>query len=393
MEAGCYTEPDTELTRYDTATFRARREGPPVTLFRFDVLIPAEAVTERALRNRLALALDWFEINVDEETGLGAYLYRPSGDRYRRKLNAVRMLATAWAMAELDHFLGTSALAGPVQAAIAHYGAAIRRRGETVYLDVGGRANLGLTAFMTLLLYSAPGDGYSHALARRLADGILDQQAEDGSFATSYVSDKRDGVDYYPGQALLALMFTYMATRDDLYRDAVARAFPYYREYWRSNRNAPFLPWQTQAYAMLYRVTAERELARFIFEMSDWLIERHQRRRGGRPDELGGFPLVRPGFATATFLEGLEDAYTLAIRRGDGWRARRYGDAIRLGLRFLLQLQITERNAFYLRNPSRAIGGFRRSLVSNAQRNDYTQHGVRALMKALAAGVLAPGAP
>ena len=44
------------------------------------------------------------------------------------------------------------------------------------------------------------------------------------------------------------------------------------------------------------------------------------------------------------------------------------------------------KNTFYLKNPHRAMGGFRRSLTKNRQRCDYTQHCVMALMMTLENG-------
>jgi len=62
-------------------------------------------------------------------------------------------------------------------------------------------------------------------------------------------------------------------------------------------------------------------------------------------------------------------------------------DSCRLALRFSLQTQYTNENTFYLKNKTRAIGGFRTSLTNNELRCDNTQHAILALIKAVNYGV------
>jgi hypothetical protein len=89
-----------------------------------------------------------------------------------------------------------------------------------------------------------------------------------------------------------------------------------------------------------------------------------------------------PRNATGVYLEGINDAYTLAVQTRDSRHVEKYAATIKHGIRFLLQLQFTHRNTFYLKNPDRAIGGIRQSLVRNDLRIDYAQHAALALMKA-----------
>ena len=87
-------------------------------------------------------------------------------------------------------------------------------------------------------------------------------------------------------------------------------------------------------------------------------------------------------YFTELYLEGIADPYVLSVGLGDEAHTNNYHELFSKGARLLLQLQITERNAFYLKNPRRAIGGFRNSLTRNNQRNDYMQRAALALIKA-----------
>ena len=379
----CYRHPKTAVYRYDTVTFRSDRAGNVVDLYRYDVLVSDHDLTTANIRERLERASNWFHKNVDAETERGKYIYYPSRDRYAQKQNHVCALATAWAMAKLQSFLGHTQLDTTLRATLAHYLSFRKEREGITHLEINGSSNLAYNAFMILILLNVPDYQDSTTLLRLFAQGSLSQQNRDGSFNTHFFSERASGVDFYPGEAMLALMHLYQRTGKEEYRSAVERGFTYYRTYWRSRKNTAFIPWHTQAYYLLFVETGNPEPAEFIFEMNDWLIEHHQIVASEYPDEIGGFPKRGPRFSTGVFLEGINDAYRVALALGDEVHANRYRRSIRSGARYLLQLQVTERNAFHMKRPDRAIGGFRRSVTRNVQRNDYTQHGVLALIKVL----------
>lgn len=383
----CYTDPETAIYRYDAVTFRTSRGGEIADLYRYDLLIPEDEVTARNTRTRLNLAYDWFLNNVDPETGRVEYRYYPSRDKYSKSQNHVRALASVWSMAEAGRHLGRSGLDDAIKKTLAHYLTFETERDGVAYLEIEEKAKLAYSAFLVLSLLAFPEFPESERLAARFAEGLLFQQNPDGSFRTYFFSPRNTGVDYYPGEAMLALIELHAATGEQRYLAAVQRAFPYYREHWRQNKSTAFVPWHTQVYTLLFARTSDRQLAEFVFEMNDWVIGNHQISESRHPDEIGGFPRKAPRYSTASYLEGIVDAYALAAALGDEARVRRYRRSVQLGTRFLFQLQITERNAFYLRNPRRAIGGVRRSLTRNDQRIDFTQHAVLALIKALETGV------
>jgi AMMECR1 domain-containing protein len=383
----CYTDPDTAIYRYDAVTFRTSRAGEIADLYRYDLLIPEDEVTARNTRTRLNLAYDWFLNQVNPETGRVEYKYFPSKDRYSESQNHVRALASVWSMAEAGRHLGRNELDDAIKETLAHYLTFETERDGVAYLEVDGKAKLAYSAFLVLSLLALPEFPESERLAARFAEGLLFQQNGDGSFRTYFFSPRNTGVDYYPGEAMLALIRLHDVTGDQRYLAAVQQAFPYYREHWRQNKSTAFVPWHTQVYTLLFERTGDRQLAEFVFEMNDWVIGGHQITESRHPDEIGGFPRGKPRYSTASYLEGIIDAYALAAALGDDARARRYRHSVRLGTRFLFQLQITERNAFYLRNPRRAIGGVRHSLTRNDQRVDFTQHAVLVLIKALENGV------
>jgi hypothetical protein len=86
--------------------------------------------------------------------------------------------------------------------------------------------------------------------------------------------------------------------------------------------------------------------------------------------------------SSATYNEGVLEAYDLARQTGDRERAARYQRAALLGALFTLRLQFTRENAYYIAHADRVLGAFRASLADSTLRIDHTQHALNSLLKA-----------
>lgn len=324
-----------------------------VVLFLASITRVPETSGDAAIESSLKLAQKWFLNNVNPQTGLLEYSYDPDKDTYSEKNNDIRQLGTLWAMTELEDFLDGSSLAPLIERALRHY--------ENDHPSIAHKA------FLVLALLNPPDYPNRNNLMSQMAVEILNEQQENGSFKT----DRPVSQDYYPGEAMLALMKLYEETKNRKYLNAVVKALPHYRNYWRENKNTAFVSWQTQAYFLAYKETKNKELSNFIFEMNDWLVEQN--------------------IKAAHYMEGVNDAYSLAVILGDQERIKRYGEAIKHGTEFILSTQVTQKNpeaesklrygAGSFPNPKRAIGGFMKSPGEHMQRIDYTQHAVMALIK------------
>ncbi len=388
LPADAAFDPATHLYRYETHTFVAGRGEAGTVLYRYNMLVDPDAVSPGTVRARLRAAHGWLGRSVDADTGLIAYWYDPIEDQYADDQNHVRALGTIWSVARLGAFLNDDALDPVVGRTLDQYLAHKGEVPEGAYLLMeDNTSKLAYNAFLVLVLLNAPDYPDAQRLRARFADGMLALQEPDGSYRTYYASSRNTGVEFYPGEAMLALMRLYQETEDPRLLDSVRRAFPYYRAHWRAAPTTAFVPWHIQADRLLWQATGDPEVRAFVCEMADWLLE-YQVRHSPYPDEIGGFPPQEPRYSTAAYLEGLVDAHLVARKAGDADRAARYARAVRLGVRFLFQLQFTEANTFFLENPQRAVGGFHHSLTNLRLRNDYTQHAVMALMKAQEAGLL-----
>lgn len=377
----CYTSDDVDLFRYDTLTFMGERGSESIELYRYSLFVNISDITQERIFNSILMGSQWYKNSINPETKRLEYLYYPSDDVYSTDDNQLRQMASIWAMAKTVSFLNDSTLSNVIYPSLDYYLSFTQTVDDYSYIFIDSEAKLASNAFLILSLLDTPEYPNRDVLIDRYAKGILSLQHENGSFDTYFLSDKNTGVDYYPGEAMLALMDLYLETQNESYIQSVADGFEYYREYWRANKNTAFIPWHTQTYALLFDVTKRMDVARFIFEMNDWIIDNYQINYSMYKDEIGGFPRYFPTFSTSVFLEGIADAYLIALSVNDTFHTEKYHESLELGTRFIIQTQWTLDNSFYLENTSRAIGGFKTSLTDNSIRIDNTQHAVMALMK------------
>jgi len=388
LDENSYTDPETKIFIYDTITFKGDRENRIVDLYRYNILINSDEIDSKLLFERIALAKTWFLNNVNNRTERLQYMYYPSSDKYSSSNNYVRQLATLWSITKLKDFFQDSSFDNLTKETLNYYLDYSVCIEDYSFIMISNEAKLAYNAFLILSLLHVPDYPDNKKWLTLLAKGIISLQNIDGSFNTYFVSDRNTGIDYYPGEAMLALIKLYNKTGERTYLDSVYKAFYYYRRYWRNNKNTAFIPWHSQIYFLLYKEIKDPQIKDFVFEMNDWLINNYQIYSDAYVDEIGGFPKGNPRNSTSSYLEGITDAYLLARDIEDNLYINKYQNAIRLGVRFILLTQYTEDNAFYIENQKRALGGFRHSLISNTQRIDYTQHAIMALMKIYNNGIL-----
>ena len=232
-----------------------------------------------------------------------------------------------------------------------------------------------------------------------LANFLRRRQRPDGSINVSN-SLRADGDDppqaaaYYPGEALYAVLRSHRRQPADWKLAMARKALPYYRAYWQDSPHEAFPPWMCSAFAEAYLLTGEQAFAEFVLELADWCLAlQHLGPREIDRGWQGGFGsfqqgqhlATEPGITTASFSEGLADAYRVAQKRNDSLRAQQYRRALDNSVPFLLTLQYTpERTRHFVDAAAkRCLGGFRASLTDGTLRIDHNQHATNALLQYL----------
>lgn len=386
------------LTRFDTVhLLQSSGSVKPKPLFRGDTVWPLEDVTPEALEQFLSGTEGWLRANLHEDGRL-EYKYWPSRDEYSQSNNLIRQWMTTHAMAELLLHGGGSWLKDAwqrnAQYNIDHFLHVIPFPNAYAYYLEENKAKLGTNAVAALALNAIPDERTRFAKEYDLTiRGIRHQMRDDGSFRTWFVpAELNDNQAFYPGESLLALALGIKEGTVDMKPAELKKYVEYYMGYWRKDldRNTAFVPWHTQAYYWLYELTNDEDYLKYIFEMNDHLLHCQLKEDAANPDAVGHYYVPEckdygPPHAssTAVYTEGLAYAYDLAQRKGDTKRAEAYRQTIKLGLRSLLQLQVRDSNAWYMRNAPRALGGVRTTITDNTIRCDNIQHAIMAVTAVL----------
>jgi len=382
---------DATVARFRSTHFLERSPGGDVIeLRRGLVLVEPGQVTDAALADTIE-RLAQYMIYRQLPSGLFSYQYEPSVERYTDDDNPVRQAGAAWALAWHAREYERTASAAAASKAIdrlASRAVDLESVEDAAYIAApDGRHKLGITALTALAMYSHP-DGPQYAELRgKLVNGVRWLQTPSGMFVTAFPPASKFSSQYYfPGEALLVLARDYEHQPGEPVVEAFDRAYDYYHRLFADDPTPPFAAWHTQAFARMAAPTKRRDYVDFVFEMTDWLVDKQYDETNCPWPELHGGVQAnvqgRVGVATASYLEGFAEALRLARRVGDDARTARYERAVRLAARFVMQLQVRPEEAYYVRSPQDTVGGIRTSPTDNRLRIDHCQHALLGLARA-----------
>jgi AMMECR1 domain-containing protein len=408
LPLGCWRAPDVEIRRTTWDHFtESKISDQPVQRLRRLRPVQSPPLTQKQLAISLRLAEDRL-LTAQEESGLFLYRYHPFKSLAPpNRVQLVRQAGCAFALSrsaeaaiEPERARRLSLSVERAAAALLAYRAPF---GEDALLiaetsrDEPQAGKLGTLALLLAALQHPDVRAHYPHEYQQMQTSILSMQRPDGSFVcrNNSVSLEDDGraQDFYPGQALLALCLALPDMAEAVY-PTISRAFVFYRRYFRRKPTTAFVLWQVDAWRRLaeWQLVTDWpnvpviEPAAFVFEMVDWLLQ-FQLGADSAPDDdfIGGFvPHGNiPNFASAVYTEAAIRAYGLAARLGLPEKAARYGSAARLGLGFILRLQISPETAALFPEPRLTVGGTTHSLADLTIRCDYDQHTITALLAGL----------
>jgi hypothetical protein len=338
------------------------------------------------LQQRLALILDWYQGMTSDQTGRLVYSYEPESDSVISNGSAIRDIASIWDMEILGNFLQRPDLNPLIERSIRHYASYIVAQDGALILDSARlRESSGIahSAFMLLaILDAAPAVDVPRreSTIAGLAEGLLHQQRPDGSYRIYFGDEADEGLEFYPGEAMLALMRAHALTGENRYLRSVEQGFRFFRRSFPADAIAGDLRvfhanWQSQYVGLLHESTPSKTLRRmireYIFAIHDRVIGEHFY------EDIERLPMQQATVEVACALEGLNDAYGIAVREADRTRMEIYERCIRTALTWLLRAQRIDPCT------SREKGGFGHSLVERTQRIDVTGHVVGGFIKSV----------
>ncbi len=364
-------------------------EGRAVEIYRGNQIVPADEQDVKRIEDVIDGMAAWYMANVGPD-GEIPYKYWPSRGKYSEADNTIRRFMATIAFNRLGIDRSDGAMRKAARRNLDFNLERFYRVEDGLGLiEWDGSVKLGAVALAALAILESPqADKYAeqYQALRRTIDALW---RNDGSFRTFYrPAGRNDNQNFYPGEALLMIASELEKTPNDAVLEKALNCAAYYREWHFHDRNPAFVPWHVMACAKLFRITGDRWLTDYIFEMSDWLLDHQQWRGELDPDLWGRFytpdkPYGPPhASSTGVFMEGMVDAMLLAREAGDTERAEAYETSVWRGARSIAQLQFKDDvDMFYVSRRERVRGGVRTEAYNNEIRVDNIQHALMALLR------------
>jgi len=380
-------------------------EGLPdrrfVRFHRGHEVFDAKDVDTAAVHASLKLIGEWYRHNVVD--GQVTYQFGPYTRRYlNHKRTMVRPTMAAWILNRLSVFLSDDELRRLGEETIRYYfqhffqmdkslaaGKILPSPEKTQKGEVVANRYTAGSFIASAVLERGEYERFRKE-ADLLMQWVMEQRREDGVFWTQFAHSQY----FMPGQALLAVAYFFEQTKDPRYRDFFFETFEAYEGPLRSmmhladQRYAPYAPaWFTQPFTKMWAQTKDERLRDLVFLINDRVVKWYDlnTRHKAYWDEDG---ILGPkyGFAgnnsiTSASLESLVDAAWLARESGDHERFARYMRAIRPSIAYLMRLQYTPVNTYYVRDRDKVTGGFKMDLNNNLVWCDNVWHLASAFMK------------
>jgi hypothetical protein len=393
---------DLTMELYRTAHVGERfPDKQPAFYFRGHERLQAADVTQALLHERLKLIGQWYKNNVID--GEVTYMYVTSRGVYaNHERTMIRSTIATMVLNRLANTLDDDVLRKKGAEVIDFYleryfqmeksKAAGKLIPSTQPIASGNRVEGRWTAagfIAAACLERTDSDRYADEM-RLLMDWGLGHQRKDGVFWTP-----SGGEQYFmPGQFLLPVSYFYRKTKDKKYKEAFDRAFAVYDPALRDTMafgpewHVPYAPaWFTMPLAQMYAETKDARYKDLIFAINDRVVlaadinSRYQ----VYPD-YDGMLAPKPlsygnNSVTAAALESLTDAAIVARMAGDMERFKRYQAVIKRTTAFLLRLQYTPTNTYYLQHRDRVVGGFKYDMVNTKLWMDNVWHLTSAFIK------------
>lgn len=374
----------------------------------FTRLMP-EDVTPDLLRARIRLIGEWYRHNVRAD-GQVTYEFSPATrQELDDKRTMVRSTMAVWVLNRLAQHLGDAELARLGQKGIDHYLdryfqiAKSREAGRIlpspVPLKNGNLVENRYTvaSFIAGAMMERPDFAEHRADIDLLMRYAMSKQQPDGLIWTQFAG----GQYFEPGQLLLIVSYAAAKLGAEEYKAFFDRALAAYGPALRGQLDlapplwVPYAPaWYTQPLAHMFGQTKDPALSDLVFRIND-RVARHYAHNAEhqRAYDYDGSMTPKRGFfgnnsVTAASLEALADAAIVARTAGDTARYATYTRVIRHVVAYLLRLQFTPENAWWVRDRDRVVGGFKTDLINQNVWMDNVWHLTSAFIKIEQHGLL-----
>ncbi len=353
------------------------------------------------LREAMAIAGRYMARETNQR-GKITYHYDDRKDSVEGGYNLLRHAGTVYSMLQAYRISGDAEVLAASERAIGYFRRKmkedVKHPGEWFAVE-GRRAKLGAIGLGLLMFVEhakvAPESAADIELLRGMGRHIERMMLPSGELVSFYNWDGKEKSTrksiFYSGEAILGLVRLHQLTGEQKWIDIAVKASDFLvHDRWVAlgiRLHVPPDAWLLQALVELDRVAPDpgradyaRALGRSIAQLKLLDEERTP------PDLLGGeissLASLPPTATAGSFGEALSAWARLEARRTPDVVTAR--EVAAKNARFQLRSQLRTANTWYLSNPDRAHGGWRKRMTSGEVRNDHVQHNLSGLFGILA---------
>jgi len=360
--------------------------------------IDDQAVADLAIA-RATLGASWLAA-VMRDDGAFYYGYEPSEDEYiADEYNEVRHAGTTYAMYTAYGATGDGTILAAAEQAtgwITKFSLEVPGSGRAFISSDNGVSKLGGQGLALVALLErrrVSGNTDADELIAGLGSFLLSMETDvPGSYFMSYnfLDQQRlmtPDVEFYPGEALLALTRLAQQFPDGPYLDAAIRAANYL--VYQRDGDLPALGtvprddhWLAIALAELYRLRPDEGYRSVVYLQAERMISNQYTADDGLAERIGGAKTdgVINFTSTATKGEAIVAAWALATNLQDSEAVARFATGARRNAQFQMRVQYMPENSQLYPQPERLHGGWPGSATDRSIRIDYVQHNMSVLL-------------
>ncbi len=389
-----------EAAKASVAAFRTRAYvesspgGPVVPVVRGNTKGPD--LEPSSIREAISIAGAYLARETDSR-GKITYHYNDRKDTLEGGYNLLRHAGSTYSMLQAYRISGDAAVLAGSERAIGYFRRKMREDskhpGEWFAVE-GRRAKLGAIGLGLLMFVEhakvAPDRAHDRELLRGMGRHIQRMQLPSGEFTSFYNWDGKERSTrksiFYSGEAILGLVRLHQLTGEQQWLDVAVKGADFLvHDRWVALGIRLHIPpdaWLLQALVEMDRVAPDEGRADYAFALGKSIAQlKLLDAERTPPDLLGGevagIGSLPPTATAGSFGEALSAWARLeARRRPESTRAREVAE---MNARFQLRHQLRTDNTWYLSNPARAHGGWRKRMTSGEVRNDHVQHNLSGL--------------
>jgi len=362
----------------------------------FGIFVSLKTKTPDTLSGKALLAAELagnYLVRHQHEDGHFDYVYSPETGEVSDAYNMLRHAGTTFALLQLFGVTEDEKYLQAGESGLSYIfdktSVCPTNSSNTLCMYDGEKAKIGGNALAILAIVEhvrATGETKNIETAKKLGEWIVDSQNEFGEYTPHIIYRNQKVSDhvseYYPGEAIFALMKLHEITGDDKWLNSARRAIDwliFVRDKDKTIEDIIHDHWLLYGLSEFVKYEKESAYIEHAKKIVDAIIS-EQNIEDVPKAWVGGFKQPPQTTSSATRGEGLGSAYEIFSVVGDSEYKEKTLDSLEKVVTFELYQFIDGPRARTYKEPMQALGGFNESFEESEIRIDNVQHNISSLL-------------